>query len=96
MVVTCVEVHVKPEHVEDFIRASKINHEKSVEEPANVRFDVLQSEDDPTRFLLYEFYESEEGAMEHKKTAHYGTWRATVEPWMAEARKGVPYRVIAP
>ena len=57
MIVTCVHVFVKPEHVEDFIAASKQNHENSVQEPGNRRFDVLQSTEDPTRFLLYEAYD---------------------------------------
>ena len=96
MIVTCVHVYVKPENVEDFIQASRINHENSIQEPTNFRFDVLQSEDDPTQFLLYEAYESKEGAAAHKDTEHYKTWRATVEPWMAKKRQGVPYKMIAP
>ncbi|MGK7873501.1 MAG: antibiotic biosynthesis monooxygenase [Xenococcaceae cyanobacterium] len=96
MIVTCVHVSVKPEHVEDFIKASKINHENSIQEPLNMRFDVLQSQDDPTQFILYEAYESQEGAAAHKQTEHYLTWRKTVETWMAKPRVGVPYNVIAP
>lgn len=96
MIVTCVHVYVKPEHVQQFIEASRVNHQHSVTEPTNVRFDVLQSRDDPTRFLLYEAYESEEGAQAHKQTTHYLTWRKTVEPWMAQPRQGIPYRFIAP
>jgi autoinducer 2-degrading protein len=96
MIVTCVHVYVKPENVEDFIKASTINHQNSIQEPTNFRFDVLQSEDDPTQFLLYEAYESKEGAAAHKETEHYKTWRETVEPWMAKKRQGVPYKFIAP
>lgn len=96
MIVTCVHVYVKAEHVQDFIEASKTNHEHSIREPTNVRFDVLQSKEDPRRFLLYEAYESEQGAGEHKNTAHYQQWRETVAPWMAKPREGVPYIFIAP
>lgn len=96
MIVTCVHVCVKPEHVRDFIEASKLNHAGSIAEPGNLRFDVLQSKEDPTRFLLYEAYESDEAAAEHKKTAHYLTWRNAVEPWMAKPREGIPYNGIAP
>lgn len=96
MIVTCVHVFVKPEHVEDFIKATKINHENSIQEPQNTRFDILQDKQDPTKFILYEAYESEEGAAAHKQTEHYLTWRDTVAPWMAEPRKGIPYTVIAP
>lgn len=96
MVVTCVYVFVKPEHIEDFIKASKLNHENSVKEPENMRFDILQDQKDPTKFILYEAYQSEAGAIAHKQTEHYLTWRETVAPWMAEPRQGIPYNVIAP
>ena len=66
MLATTVIVHVKPEHVEDFKAISLYNHENSRKEPGNVRFDVLQSNDDPTYFTLYEVYESPEAAKAHK------------------------------
>ena len=54
MIVTTVIVFVKPEHIQDFIEASIVNHLGSLKEPGNMRFDVLQSRDDPSRFMLYE------------------------------------------
>ena len=96
MVVTIVEVHVKQENVDQFISATIENHRASVKERKNMRFDVLQSPQDPSFFLLYEAYNSEEGAAAHKNTSHYLKWRDTVAPWMAVPRKGVPYRVICP
>lgn len=96
MIVTCVYVSVKPEHVEDFKRASQANHAASVQEAGNLRFDVLQLQEDPTQFLLYEAYESAEHAAAHKETEHYLTWRATVAEWMAAPRRGVRYDGIAP
>ncbi len=96
MHVTLVHVHVKPEHVDAFIKATRANHEASVQEPGNLRFDVLQSQDDPTRFVLYEAYRSAEDAARHKETAHYLAWRETVAEWMAEPRQGVPYEGLFP
>jgi autoinducer 2-degrading protein len=96
MIVTTVTVYVKPENIEDFIEASTENHESSIKEPGNRRFDVLQSMTDPTRFLLYEAYQSEKEAAAHKETEHYLKWRRAVDSWMAKARKGIPYRVICP
>ena len=94
--VTLVTVVVKREHVDDFAAATRANHEGSVREPGNVRFDILQSADDPTRFLLYESYVDEDAARAHKETAHYLEWRSTVEPWLAEPRVGVRYRGLLP
>lgn len=96
MEVTLVHVHVKPGHVDDFIRASQANHEASVKEPGNRRFDVLQSADDPTHFILYEAYATTEDAAAHKRTAHYLSWRETVAEWMAEPRQGIPYHGLLP
>ena len=96
MIVTCVHVWVKKDHIDDFKKASIENHEKSVKEPGNLRFDFLQHQDDPTRFLLYEAYESEEASKAHKLTDHYLRWKTTVADWMAKPREGVPYNIIEP
>lgn len=96
MIVTCVTVHVLPEHVEDFIRATRQNHLGSIGERDNLRFDLLQSEEDETRFLLYEAYASEEAAAQHKTTSHYAAWRDAVAPWMAQPRQAARHRILAP
>ena len=54
MIVTTVLVKVKKDCVEDFISASISNHEASIKEPGNMRFDILQNEEDETSFILYE------------------------------------------
>ena len=96
MHVTLVHVHVKPGHVDDFIRVSQTNHEASVREPGNRRFDVLQSHDDPTSFILYEAYATPADAAAHKQTAHYLDWRDSVADWMAAPRQGLPYDGLFP
>lgn len=96
MHVTLVYVSVTPEHVEDFIRATRANHRASVQEPGNLRFDVLQSPDDPTRFVLYEAYASAIDVAAHKQTTHYLLWRDTVAGWMAQPRRGVSYVGLLP
>ncbi|MEX0987406.1 MAG: antibiotic biosynthesis monooxygenase [Bacteroidales bacterium] len=96
MIATIVHVYVKPEHRESFITATVKNHEKSINEPGNLRFDVLQKGDDPNQFALYEAYETEEAAAAHKNTPHYLEWRETVADWMAKPREGVHYNGIRP
>ena len=71
MIVTCVYVHVKNDEIDNFIKATVLNRNQSVKEPGNLRFDLLQQDDDPRRFMLYEAYESEESAAAHKNTSHY-------------------------
>ncbi len=96
MQVTIVHVHVKPEHINDFIEASRHNHFASIHEPGNLRFDILQSAEDPSRFVLYEAYRSAADATAHKETSHYLAWRETVAGWMAEPRQGVAYNGLLP
>ncbi|MGB7566334.1 MAG: antibiotic biosynthesis monooxygenase [Chitinivibrionales bacterium] len=96
MIVTTVSVHVKPENITQFIEATIKNHEASVQEPGNLRFDILQNTDDPSKFLLYEAYESEKSAAAHKKTIHYLQWKAAVAGWMQTPREGAPYKVVRP
>jgi autoinducer 2-degrading protein len=94
--VTIVNVWVKPQSVQAFIEATRANHEASVREPGNRRFDVLQDAGDPTKFVLYEAYASAEDAAAHKKTQHYLTWRETVADMMARPREGVSHKGLFP
>ncbi|MBF0107854.1 MAG: antibiotic biosynthesis monooxygenase [Magnetococcales bacterium] len=96
MHVTLVHVHVKPEQVDAFIEATRVNHERSIKEPGNLRFDVLGDSEDGNRFYLYEVYRTPDDARAHKETAHYAAWRDTVATMMAEPRHGVPYIGIFP
>jgi autoinducer 2-degrading protein len=96
MYVTTVIVHVREQNVQDFIDATIPNHEESVKEAGNRRFDILQSSDDPTRFIMYEAYESKEAAAAHKETEHYRIWREKVAEYMAEPRQGVVYQSVRP
>ena len=96
MHVTIVHVWVKPDRVQDFIEATQLNHEGSVGEPGNRRFDVLQDATDPTKFVLYEAFDTDEDAAGHKLTSHYQTWRDSVAEMMAKPREGVPHRALYP
>ena len=96
MHVTLVHVRVKPASVEAFVVATQANHEASIREPGNRRFDVLQDPSDATRFVLYEAYATPEDAAAHKLTAHYASWRDTVAGMMAEPRRGEPMSALYP
>ena len=96
MVIVHVHIHVKPEFVEDFRTATSENARCSLEEPGVARFDVMQSVDDPTRFVLVEMYRTPEDPARHKETAHYQTWRDAVADMMAEPRSSVKYVNIFP
>jgi (4S)-4-hydroxy-5-phosphonooxypentane-2,3-dione isomerase len=96
MLVVMVHVHVKPDAIDAFKEATLVNARNSVQEPGIARFDVVQQQDDPARFVLVEVYRTVEATLEHKETAHYATWRDTVANMMAEPRFAVKYANVFP
>ena len=89
MYVVAVTVLVKPEFVRSFIEATMDNARNTRSEPGNVRFDVLQAEEDPGRFLFYEAYRAKDDFVKHQQTEHYLRWKNKVADWMAQPRQGV-------
>ena len=96
MIATLVYIRVKKEFIHEFIEASRLNHENSIQEKGNLRFDIIQNEENPASFVFYEVYKDEQAIAEHKKTAHYLKWREKVEGWMEAPRKGVRHKVLFP
>jgi quinol monooxygenase YgiN len=96
MFIVHVFVHVKAEQVEAFKQATLENARNSVQEPGIGRFDVIQQQDDPTRFVLIEVYRTPDDPARHKETAHYQKWRDTVAPMMAEPRSSLKYSNLYP
>ena len=96
MLIVHVHVSVKSQFVEDFKKATVENASNSIKEAGVLRFDVIQQEDDHTRFVLVEVYKNAEASAAHKETAHYAKWRDTVAEMMAEPRQGIKYTTIFP
>src|SRR5215472_9178921 len=96
MLIVHVHVYVKPESVADFMQATIDNARSSVQEPGIARFDVVQQQDDPARFVLIEVYRTPDAAAAHKETAHYAQWRDAVATMMAEPRRSVKYGAVFP
>lgn len=96
MLVVHVFVHVKSEHLDAFIQATIDNSRSSLQEEGIARFDFIQQNDDPTRFVLVEVYRDEQAPTRHKETAHYARWRDIVSDMMVEPRTSVKYTNIFP
>ena len=96
MHIVLVNIHIKPEFLEQFKAASLENARNSVLEPGVIRFDFLQQTEDSTRFLLVEVYRTPEDQLKHRDTRHYQTWRDTVTEMMADPRVGIKYKNIFP
>lgn len=91
-----VDVRVKPAAIDAFREATVQNARESLREPGVARFDVIEREDNPTRFMLLEVYKSPAGAAAHKETEHYKRWRDAVASMMAEPRSSVKYVNVFP
>lgn len=96
MLIVHVHVHVKPECLEAFKQATIENASNSVQEPGIARFDVVQQQDNPAKFVLIEVYRDADAPAKHKETAHYAKWRDTVADMMAEPRSSVKYDNVCP
>ena len=96
MLIVHVHVRVKPESVAEFTQATIENARNSVQEPGIARFDVVQQQDDVTKFVLVEVYRTLEAAAAHKETAHYAKWRDAVAHMMAEPRQSTKYNAVFP
>src|SRR5271154_35912 len=75
MYVVCVTAQIKPDKVNEFRTAILDKAANTRKDPGNIRFDVLQGEDDPTRFTLYEVYKTKDDFAKHQQTPHYLKWK---------------------
>jgi (4S)-4-hydroxy-5-phosphonooxypentane-2,3-dione isomerase len=96
LIVVHVHARVKPDAVETFRAACVENARASLREPGIARFDVVQSTEDPTRFVLVDVYRTADAPAAHKATAHYARWRDAVADLMAEPRTSAKYVNVAP
>src|SRR5436305_1237503 len=96
MHILIVHAHIKPEFIDAFKAATRINAASSAREPGVARFEFLQQEDDPARFVLYEVYRDAGAPAKHKETAHYNAWIETVGEMFVTPRTRAFYTNIAP
>jgi quinol monooxygenase YgiN len=87
---------VRADAIDAFREATVVNAANSLREPGVARFDVIQQQDDTTRFVLVEAYRTPGAIAAHKDTAHYAAWRDTVAPMMAGPRSSTKYTNVFP
>ena len=81
-----VRLEVKPERVDEFLKLVSFNASESRKEPGNLRFDVVRSVDNTSRFGLYEVYRDDAAVRAHQATPHYAKWRAEIEALLVTPR----------
>ena len=96
MLAVHVNMKVRPDCLGRFIEATEENAQHSLREPGIARFDLIQQQDDPTRFVLVEVYKDADAPSLHKETAHYARWRDTVADMMAVPRTSTKFETLYP
>ena len=92
-----VPLKVKPEMRDKFLAAAQDDSICSVrDEPGCLRFDVLQDNTDPNRFVFYEVYLDENAVKAHQASAHYARWRAVASEVLAEPTSATRCTTIFP
>jgi (4S)-4-hydroxy-5-phosphonooxypentane-2,3-dione isomerase len=76
MLALIVSLKVKPDQRDRFLAVAEDDSICSVrDEPGVFRFDVLEDQADPNRFVFYEVYRDEAALQAHTQTPHYARWR---------------------
>lgn len=94
MFVQLVHIQVKPDRIDDFLAAFRINYDGTTREPGNRRFDVLQSAEDASHFTIVEMFENAESVDDHRKTEHYARTVALLDDIMTGPRNKDIYRLV--
>ncbi len=81
---------------EDFRKASMENAKGSIQEAGVARFDVLQEQEEPSRFLLVEEYYTPKDQLKHRETAHFKKWKSETAEMLAEPYTFKKYNNISP
>jgi len=89
METTVVHCSCKAGTEKQFVEATLKNQAGvAANEPNALRFDILQQEEDPTKFVLFEVFKDAEAVAFHRTQKHYLDWRNEVQDMMQDPRRG--------
>ena len=85
MLVLMVNVKVKPGRRDEYITAVRADGEgTTTNEEGNFQFSVVQDNEDPDRFFLFEVYRDEAALEAHRQMPHFLKYREAVADIYAE------------
>src|SRR5262245_4597724 len=58
-------------------------------ESGNLRYDILQNEDNPVCFVIYEVYRSKDDFLFHRESPYAKKWKVETESIMAKPRERI-------
>ena len=93
MFVLQVNIRIKPENVDAFMRKLDENAKAARSEAGCKQFDVLVDPKDKTRLMLYEIYKDEAAFEEHQKGVAFKKYVAEAVPLLADRQRTIWKRV---
>ena len=87
MLVLKVDIRIKPENIDSFMKKVLENAASARKEPGNKQFDVLVDPKDPTKVMLYEVYADEKAFEEHQQGAAFKKYVAEAVPLLASRER---------
>ena len=88
-----VDIRIKPENVDAFMRKLAENAAAARKEPGCRGFDVVVDPNDRTRVMLYEVYADDKAFDAHQQTPHFKKYLAEAVPLLASRERHVWKRV---
>ena len=89
MFVLVVNLKIKPENVEAFMKKANENAAAARKEPGCRQFDILVDPNDKTKVMLYEIYNDEKAFEAHQQTPHFKKYVAEAVPLLASRERQV-------
>jgi len=87
--VLAVNIRIKPENVEAFMKKLADNAAAARKEPGCKQFDVLVDPKDKTKVMLYEIYNDEKAFEAHQQTPHFKRYLAEAVPLLEHRQRHV-------
>jgi quinol monooxygenase YgiN len=89
MFVLQVNIRIKPENVEAFMKKCLENAREARKEPGCRQFDVLVDPNDEAKVMLYEVYDDDKAFEAHQQTPHFKKYLGEAVPLLASRERAV-------
>jgi len=87
--VLVVNIKIKPENVERWMKMALENAREARKEPGCRQFEVLVDPKEKTKVLLFEIYDDEKAFEAHQATPHFKKYLAEAVPLLASRERQV-------
>ncbi len=89
-------IHIKPEHVDEFLAITAPFAGECLRESGLVSFALLRQVHDSARFSMFDVYHDDAARKAHLNSVHYLTWINSISSMLAEPMMPLPYMPIFP